>query len=138
MPQTLRQPDNASSSATERRRGGVQPPLLRQIERKQEDPSSPPPARNAPNRRIEMGRLLKACGVRFYWGMAKDYPADLIEAKVAEWEEGPKTGPGMLVRMIQEGGPVLEAEKRRIRNTETDWEERYRRGKVRGSLRGGE
>ena len=127
MGQALRQPDNASSSATERRRGGVQPPLLQKIERRTDDPSSPPPAREAPNRQIEMGRLLKSCGVRFYWGMARDYSAELIEAKVAEWKEGPETGPGMLVRMIQEGGPVLEVEGRRTE--ENRWEERYRRGK---------
>lgn len=122
-----RELDNVSSSATERRRGGVQPPLLNQIRHRDEDLPSPPPARNAPNRQIEMARLLKSCGVRFYWSLAQDYPAELIEAKVAEWEEGPETGPGMLVRMIQQGGPIVEASPRR--SSGADWfEERYRRG----------
>ena len=94
-------------------------PVLEQVLDKQTDPSPP-----APNRRFEMGRLLKSCGVTFYWGIARDHPAEFIEAKVEEWEDS-GTGPGMLVRMIQEGGPVLEARRR----AGTDWEARYRKGK---------
>lgn len=42
--------------------------------------------------------------------------------------------------MIQGGGPVLEAEERRtLERREADWfEDRYRRGKAGGSLKGGE
>lgn len=133
MGQAIRKPDN-DPSPTPRRRGGVQPPLLNQVIREVKNPSSPPAreAENAPDRRIEIGRLLKSCGVRFYWSLARDYPAEAIEAKVSEWREGPATGPGMLVRMIQDGGPVLEVEGRD--DPEADWlQRRYERG-GKGSL----
>ena len=133
MGQALRQTDNTRDSSSRRRRG-VQPPLLNQVANKSANPPSPPAheAENTPNRRIEMGRLLKSCGVRFYWSLAKDYPAELIEAKVAEWREGSQTGPGMLVKMIQAGGPVLEVEARG--DPEAEWlQRRYERG-GRGTL----
>lgn len=109
MSKALRQPKN---NPFPRRRGGEQPPLLNQIEREIGNPSSPPAReeQNEPDRRIEMATLLKSCRVRFYWSLARDYSAGLIEAKVAEWKEDPDAGPGMLVKMIQEGGPMLEAE----------------------------
>jgi hypothetical protein len=56
-----------------------------------------------------MARLLRDCGVKFYTQVAGQYPAELIEARVAEWEEEVSLGPGMLVKMIQQGGPVMEA-----------------------------
>ena len=114
-----RKPDD-NPSPSSRRRGGVQPPLLNQVKR-EVNPSSSPPARE-PNRRIEMGRLLKSCGVRFYWSLARDYSAELIEGKVREWRDDPDAGPGLLVKMIQEGGQVLEAEVVRTEAEEgADW-----------------
>ena len=130
-----RKPDDSPSPSSRRRRGGVQTPLLNQVKREVIPPSSPPARkqRNEPNRRIEMGRLLKSCGVRYYWSLARDYPADLIEGKVREWRDDPDAGPGLLVKMIQEGGPVLEADVLGTvtrEDAEADWlERRYHRGK---------
>lgn len=93
---------------------GIQPPLLVQITNEDQDPS-PPLAREDENRgdrrqEIEaMAKLLKSLGVMLYWPLARDYPAALIEAKVEEWE-GSGLGPGMLVQMIQAGGPVVDEE----------------------------
>jgi len=56
---------------------------------------------------IEVAKLLKSCGVRFYASLAKQYPASLIRAKVEEWRNDPDLGPGMLVRMIQGGAPII-------------------------------
>ena len=104
MPQSLRKPHIV------RRRGEEDHPLQNQGETDAAPLPSSLAARseNEPDRRIEMARLLKSCGVKFYGPLAERYPAELIEAKVAEWRDDPTLGPGMLVRMIQEGGPVVE------------------------------
>jgi hypothetical protein len=91
---------------------GISPVLSIQEKDTSRRTSSPPlPARprEDPDRRIEMARLLKGCGVKFYAQIARQYPSDLIEARVAEWEEDGSLGPGMLVKMIQQGGPIMEA-----------------------------
>ncbi len=59
--------------------------------------------------RVNAARLLKSCGVKFYSQLARDFPPDLIRAKVEEWREEPELGAGMLVKMIQGGGPVVGA-----------------------------
>ncbi len=84
-----------------------------------------------PDRRIEMARLLKSCGVKFYGPLAGRYPASLIEAKVEEWREDPNLGPGMLVRMIQEGGPIVEGLPDSGPEEEAWLERRYAKGKRR-------
>ena len=105
-----------------------------QIDRKETDTASLPssltarPQRN-PDRRIEMARLLKSCGVKFYGSLAEQYDAELIEAKVAEWRHDPSLGPGMLVRMIQSGGPVVEGVPEEMDGGGGWLEQRYRRGK---------
>ena len=83
----------------------------------------------------ETARLLKSCGVRFYASLAKQYPVSLIKAKVEEWRNDPSLGPGMLVRMIQGGAPII-GDVSPIRRPEImgaehgDWHERrYTAGK---------
>ena len=112
--------------------GGVQPPLLVQII-SDDRTSSPPVAReqNEPDRRIEMARRLKACGVRYYAQIAEEYPAALIEARVQEWREATDLGPGALVKMIQQAPLVVEAAEVPDRPpNEADWlERRYATGR---------
>jgi len=75
-----------------------------------------------------MARLLRDCGVWFCRQLAQDYPPALIEASVAQWRQAEGVGPGMLVKMIQQGGLAIETG--RPRETHSEWlERRYRRAR---------
>lgn len=84
-------------------------------QRRTPPPSYPPPSFSSSGRenaeeqreRVAAAALLKSCKVKYYGQLARDYPPALIRAKVEEWRVDPDLGPGMLVKMIQGGGPII-------------------------------
>ncbi len=130
--------DSDPSPAPARGGGGVQPPLpdlVRPV-------LIPPPPRRGrprmPQERQEARELLESVGIDAAVGVAWQFEPAQVKAVVARWEErcenGDDLGPGWIVWRLKQG-PVKAVQAKR----ETSWlERRYRRGKLGGSLKGGE
>ena len=131
--------DSDSSPAPARGGGGVQPPLPDLVKPVGLPPSPRRTRPRMPHDRQEAKELLESVGIDAAVGVAWAFEPAQVRAVVARWEErcenGDDLGPGWIVWRLKQG-PVKAQVGRR---TEGDWfEERYRRGKPGGTLKGGE